>query len=262
MDTVSVKKGFKTFARLGYGARGAIYLIIGGLALMAAFGEGGKSTGSKGALKTIYSQPMGEILLGALVIGLLCYSAWRLVQSVKDTDSHGTSAKGLAIRAGLIISAGTHILLAFWAAKLILTGDGSESSNSSGWLANAWGQWVIAGIGIAFAGAGVAHIVKGWTARFRRYMNIPHDKQVWAIPTCQFGLIARGVVWCIIGAFFLRTGWTSGSQDATNTSVGDALNSLHSSPYGSWLFTIVAAGVFAFGVYSILEAMYRRVDTE
>lgn len=258
MDTYTVKKGFKTFARVGYGARGAIYLIIGGLALMAAFGNGGKSTGSKGALKTLYSQPMGEILLAGLIVGLLCYCAWRMVQSIKDTDSHGTSPKGLAIRAGLIVSAVTHLFLAYWAAELLLTGNGSESSDNSGWLSHTWGQIALGAVGVAVIGAGIAHIIKGWTARFKRYMDIPADKQVWAVPTCRFGLISRGVVWCISGVFLLRTGWLSGQRNTTD--MGDALNTLHSSPYGSWLFTIIAAGVFAFGVYSLLEALYRRVE--
>ena len=30
--------------------------------------------------------------------------------------------------------------------------------------------------------------------------------------------------------------------------------------YGPWLLGIVALGLFAFGVYSVLEAFYRRVN--
>ena len=258
MNTVSVKKGFAGFARMGYGARGAIYLIVGGLALMAAFGSGGKSTGSKGALKTIYSQPMGEVLLFALIIGLLSYCIWRFIQSIKDTDNHGTSAKGLAIRGGLLVSAITHAFLAFWAAQLLLTGSGNENSQQSGWLDQPAGQLALGAIGVAVIGAGIAHIAKGWSAKFRKYLDIPTSQQSWAIPTCRFGLIARGAVWCILGGFLVRTGWVSGGQGTSN--MGDALNSLHGSPYGSWFFAIIAAGVFAFGMYSWLEAFYRRVE--
>jgi hypothetical protein len=50
-------------ARLGYAARGTVSLIVGGLALLAAFGQGGEATGSKGALQALMTQPLGEVLL-------------------------------------------------------------------------------------------------------------------------------------------------------------------------------------------------------
>jgi hypothetical protein len=42
--------------------------------------------------------------------------------------------------------------------------------------------------------------------------------------------------------------------------MADALAMLHETTYGNWLLGIVATGLFAFGVYSVLEAMYRRID--
>lgn len=53
-------------ARLGYGARGAVYCLVGVLAVLAAVGSGGQTAGSKSALTTLLSQPFGRIWLGLI----------------------------------------------------------------------------------------------------------------------------------------------------------------------------------------------------
>lgn len=259
MSNADKVKPFKRLAQLGYSARGVIYLVIGGLAVMTAMGEGnGETTGSKGAITTILEQPFGNIMLTILVIGLAGYVLWRLVQAIKDTDHHGQSGKGLAIRGGLLVSAITHTALAIWTVQLML-GDSSDSgSGNQSWLSTTPGLIILGIAGVAVIGAGIAHIIKGWSARFEKYMDIPHDKQQWAKPLCQFGLIARGVVFCMIGVFLIRSAMRTGSGDIEGTE--EALNTLASSAYGPWLLGIVAAGLVAFGIYGFLEAMYRRIN--
>ena len=257
MKSVATGKNFKNLARLGYMSRGAVYLVIGGLALLAAFGKGGQTTDSKGAITTIVNQPFGEILLVLLILGLGGYAVWRFTQALKDTDFHGTSAKGMAIRIGLFISGATHALLAIWALKLLL-GDGGQGSQDAGFLASTTGQWIIGGIGVGVIAAGIAHIIKGWTAKFERYMTIPANKNAWARPVCRIGLIARGIVWCIIGWFLIYSAFIAGGSEIKG--IADALNFLREQNYGRWLFTAVAAGLFCFGVYSVLEAVYRRIN--
>ncbi|BBI51576.1 hypothetical protein HORIV_39970 [Vreelandella olivaria] len=101
------------YARMGYASRGIVYVLVGGLAALAAFGQGGQTEGSRGALERLLTAPFGNVLLGLIAVGLLGYAMWRTIQAVKDADHHGNGAKGLAIRAGLLASAITHTLLAF-----------------------------------------------------------------------------------------------------------------------------------------------------
>ena len=244
---------------MGYAARGVVYLVIGGLAVWGAIGKGGRTTDSKGAILEITQHSFGSILLVILIMSLLGYVIWRLIQAIKDTDGHGSSAKGLAVRGGLIASAISHALLALWALKLLL-GDQRNSHNNEQYLATDLGQIIAGLLGIVFIGAGLAHIFKGWTARFERYMNIPSSQNSWAKPLCRFGLISCGIVWCIIGWFFINSALSARSGEVKG--IVDALELLRGSGYGNWLFGIVAAGLFAFGIYSLLEAVYRDINLD
>jgi hypothetical protein len=89
-------------------------------------------------------------------------------------------------------------------------------------------------------------------------MSIPSDKRAWARPVCQFGLIARGVVWLIIGWLLIKAAWLANGGEIGGTS--EALAMLRDQSYGRWLLGIVAAGLFAFGIYCFMEAAYRRIN--
>ena len=62
---------FELAARLGYAARGVVYLIIGAFAVVAALSSGDRPTGKKGALQALLDEPFGEVLLGIVASGSL-----------------------------------------------------------------------------------------------------------------------------------------------------------------------------------------------
>lgn len=250
----------KWFARLGYGSRGLIYIIIGWLALLSALGAGGGKVNSKGAIEKVLQQPLGNTLLVVLVAGLLGYVGWRVIQGVHDTDQHGTSARGLAIRGGLLVSAITHLVLAVYTVRLLLASgsQGGGSSAKQSFIASTAGQITLGIIGVAVIGAGLAHIAKAVKAGFEKHMVIPSAQQVWARPLCRFGLFARGLVWLMIGWFLIQSALQARSSDIAG--MGEALRTLSSNPYGPWLLGTIAVGLFAFGIYSFLEAAYRRIN--
>lgn len=203
-------------ARFGYGARGVVYLVIGGLATLAAL-QGGDATDSKGAMQVVESAPGGNFLLGLLAAGLVGYSIWRIFQSVLDPDQHGTDLKGLAIRASLLISSFIHVSLAVFAIRLLLNA-GSSSGKSSALTAELmqqpWGRWAVGAVGLAIILAGVAHGIKGIQARYKKYMSFGEDTNHWAHLICRFGLIARGLVFSLVGFFFIHAAWTFDPQKA------------------------------------------------
>ena len=101
------RTGLTLLARGGYAARGLVYLIIGVLALLAARGS---------------AQPFGHFLVGLVVVGLVAFAAWRILQALRDVDGHGSKPKGLVIRAGLLVGGITYGALAFFALGLLISG--------------------------------------------------------------------------------------------------------------------------------------------
>lgn len=253
---------FEVLARMGYSARGVVYLIVGGLAVADAYAPGKESTDTKGALATILSQPFGDVLLGIVAAGLIGYAIWRIIQAVADVDGHGNGLKGVAVRSGLLGSAVTHALLAVFALSIIFGwGTGGGENSTQDWtarlLSKEYGQWLVAGIGALIIGVGLAHIYKGATAQYRKYMNVDQAGR-WADPICRFGLIARGVVFGIIGGFFIIAAIHFSSGEVRG--LRGALNTLENQPYGSYLLGVVALGLIAFALYNFIEAAYRRIN--
>ena len=74
---------------------------------------------------------------------------------------------------------------------------------------------------------------------------------------CIYGLVARGVVFAIMGIFFAYAGFRVDPQQAG--SMADALEWVRQLPFGSILYIVVAAGLAAFGIYNLVEARYRIV---
>jgi hypothetical protein len=78
------------------------------------------------------------------------------------------------------------------------------------------------------------------------------------VPVSCIGLFARGVAFLLIGGFFVVAAWQQDPSEARGLS--GALQALQQQPYGWVLLGLLALGLFAFGVYSLLESYYRRVS--
>ncbi|MBD2773280.1 DUF1206 domain-containing protein [Iningainema tapete] len=253
-------------ARFGYASKGVVYAIVGLLAAQAAFGSGGKTTDTQGALQTIVNQPFGKFLLALVAIGLIGYVIWRFVQAIKDPENKGTDAKGLAQRIGYAINGFIYAGLALSAVQIVLGSGGGNSNSTQDWtarlLSQPFGQWLVGTVGAFTIGLGFYQFYEAFTSKFRRELSLTElsdRERKWIISICRFGMLARGIVFCIIGWFLIQAAINSDASRAGG--LDEALQTLAQQPYGPWLLGIVSLGLVAYGIYMVVQARYRRLAT-
>lgn len=261
----------RKFARFGYAAKGVVYVMVGGLAAAAAFGRGGETTGSRGALQAVLEQPFGQVLLGIVAFGLACYAAWQFIRAVEDPENEGSDGKAIAKRVGFFISGVIHVGLVIAAVRMVVGsgggGDGSGDSGAQGWTATLMsyplGQWLVAIVGLIIAGYGVAQLIRAYKADLDSQLvlsGMSAAARQWIRRVCRFGMAARGVVFGIIGLFLVLAAWRQNPSEARG--LGGALRSLQEQGYGPWLLGVIALGLIAYGIYEFVLARYRRIDAD
>lgn len=260
-------KAVTMLAHTGYAAKGIVYLIIGGLALAAALKIGGALTDQNGATQVIYHQPFGAFLLVLAAIGWLGYALWSLIEATLDTEHYGTDAKGVVVRVGYAVVAIIYAALAFFALQLASgKSSGGKSSNTQAqdWtarlLAAPGGVPLVIVVGlVTLAIAGVLYY-RAYKADFRKQLELgqlPEQARKGVIWTGRLGYAALGVVFTIIGIFFIVAAAQHNPAQAKGLSA--ALGALLAQPLGHPLLALVALGLLAYGVYSLAEARFRRI---
>jgi hypothetical protein len=253
-------------ARLGYAARGVVYLIVGGLAAQAAVGTGGgRTTDAEGALSTVLRQPFGKFLLGVLALGLIGYSVWRFVQAIKDPEHEGSHAKGLGKRLGYFLNGVVHLSLAVAAVGMLIGAAwGGGGDGAQDWTARLMalpaGIWLVGAVGVAVAGFGLYQLYSAWTVKLDEELDLHRmtgTVRQWTVRFGRFGMAARGVVFGIIGISLLIAASQANPSEARG--LGEALQALRGHAYGPWLLGGVAFGLVAYGLYQCVAACYCRI---
>ena len=266
MAAPHVHEQIEGLARLGYAARGVVYLVVGWFAVTAAQGHN-RPTDSKGALAELFEKPYGAVLLAVVALGLVGYALWRIVAAVADVDNCGTSAKGLLKRGGQVVAGIIHAGLAVYAVGM-LAGRSANSNDGEAAMQDwtVWlmgmpaGQVLVGAVGVAIGGFALSQLYKAYDGSFLRTLACNGDTARFVKPIGRAGLAARGVVFLLVGAFFVLAAMHADSSEAGG--MVKALRWLQTQPYGPWLLGVVALGLVAFGLFSFVQAVYRRIDSK
>lgn len=236
-----------TLTRIGFAARGLLYIVIAVLVLRT-----GRAEDPSGALQYL-GQGGGQLLLGVMAAGLFAYGVWRMSDAAFDIERHGADGKGAMERAGAGASGIVHLLLGRQAIQLMRgtasAGDGTQQGTQAALQLPGGATIVVAAAAVLFA-VGAFQILKAVKGTFLKHLEPQIARQPWARWSGRLGYAARGVVFIISSWFLLRAGLEERAGEAGGT--GQALAWL-TSPWD----VLIAIGLLGFGLFSLIEARFR-----
>jgi hypothetical protein len=243
-------KAFGALTRLGFAARGLMYALIGYLALRS-----GRTENAGGALDYLASGA-GRLLVAVMAVGFLSYGVWRLLEAWIDSEGRGHGGRALGVRlAGAgsgIIHLGLGGVAVLAAAERSGGGGDSSESGASAALSVPGGELILYVAAATVLGVGLQQFRKAWTLKFLRHLEPEAARRRWVASLGRSGFAARGILFLLMGWFLVQAARAHSSAAAGG--IDEALGSL---PRTAQI--AVAAGLLLFGLFSLTEALYRRI---
>jgi hypothetical protein len=261
------KPWVQSFARMGFYAKGFLFVIIGLSAIMLASGlRGGRISDPIGAMSALGQFTWGKVLLILLAIGALGHGLWNILKGVADVDDTGKGIKGIIARSASVGIGIFYFILAFIAAQTVFT-DSPSPENGQGEQTITWvflsiplGAIVVLLIGLGFFGAAVHECYSGVSGNFQNNyktwkLSPGTEKFISVLGIVSF--VTRAVLYVLVGYFFFLA--ANLNDPAQAEGMDGALLALAQSKFGGILLFASGFGLVCHGVLAFFEAKYRRI---
>jgi hypothetical protein len=251
-------------ARMGYAARGIVYLIVGGLAFLAASGPDVRPRGIRDALRHIFDQPLGGFLLWIVAGGLASFAFWRFFQTFLDTERYGRGIHGLMRRTIFACSGLFYLTLALTSVGITMGARRvSEDQSMREWaawlLVQPLGRAIISFIGVGFAAAAIGLAVQALRAAYRHRLDAPPMVRLAAVVLGSFGILTRAAILFMLGVFLGLAAYDHNAREVIGLT--GALRTMQNQSYGAWQLGVTALGLLAFVLFEIIQAFAREIRT-
>lgn len=245
-------------ARVGYAAKGVVYMLLGYIAFKAGLASG-EPQGAAGALQSLVDERGGHLMLMLIAAGLLAHVVWRLVQALLDPEHHERDSKRIFMRMFYALSAVIYASLAYTAWQLANLGRADGGNGTEIWIARLldkpFGTWLVMAAGLGVLGYGLHQLVKAARGNVNGRMETGSATTSRAVRAIgRVGTAARGLVLLPVGWFVFDAGRLYRASAAADT--GEALKMLER----GGLLAAVGLGLLAYGVHQVAKAVYRRIE--
>jgi hypothetical protein len=257
-------------AKFGCYAIAIVYAMIGVIAILSflKIKDGGADEGS--ILAFLADVPFGNVVIGIIFLGMLCFICWRIYETIHDPYKYGNDLHGIGKRTGIALSALADALIAFAALQALL---GNSTAQKDGqptaeremvadvlqWQA---GGVLVGALGVIILITAVVQFVYAISKSYKERFVIRHlsaTKQKLIHIVAWVGHFARGIILGIMGYFMLHASIANKPEDVVNTDkafdfIGDHV--------GHFYFILIAVGTITYGVFMLLQGLFYDFDKE
>lgn len=257
----------ETLIRQGWFAKGLVYILMGVVAVTFVLLPRAQDQASpEGALGLVSRQPGGRLLLAVFGVGLLLYTAWRVLSVAVI---RGSTAKDHLQRVGYSISALFYAFLAYTALRHALRGSEPNDSYSVERLSlslmtHSWGRALLVAVAVVIVGVAAYFIRKSITGEYvenlrgiGRTWSANHGQQRLVFAAGKVGWFGRGLVTALVGFFIGRSAVRFDPSDASG--FDKTLRRVAAGDLGSLFVLVAAAGLITYGLYCLISASRREI---
>jgi len=251
------------YARSGLFAKALLFLAIGIVTAMEAFGLGGFKAGSFTLMNVLAKQEYGKAILILWAAGLLGYLFWRVYETFADNGGYGKSIIGIGQRIGFCFGGLVYGFLAFKAIQVAFFSDGMEGMTNSKFqdlMHTRAAQIAVVGVGLGMIGAMINQFYIAIVGVFKNtieYDKIPAKYQKLVVFCGRIGYISRGITVGIAALLLIDTAYSN--QDISSADK-EAAFSFMQYAFGSFILGLIAIGFIIYSFYVFIEVYYRRID--
>jgi Domain of Unknown Function (DUF1206) len=250
-------------ARLGMFCAGALWTVVGVLAIEVALGAGGTTTDRTGALQEIAQESWGRDLLVVIAIGFAGYALWRFLAAALGRKLETNEELEWYKRLWYLARGVFYAFLCYTTVALLVragSSSGSEKQQTEAVFEWPAGRWIVCAIGVGIAGWGLGSFYRAISRNFKKDLHTEQMSQAtkrWTTVAGVIGYLARAVVFCVAGGFIIKAAVEYDADEAVG--LDGALQKLADQEYGGLLLGVVAGGLIVYGLFYFVRAVYREV---
>lgn len=244
------KKFVNFLVRFGFIVRGILYLLTGWYGFVAAIGLSGGTKDTFQIVNILGGVIFGKISLILLFIGFIGYGIWGIIRSLRKGN--------FFVRIGYLISGLSYLSLSLIPLDLFFNLSVVDSTNYKNTALFLFrlpgGTFSVVVIGLIIIASGIGQIVYSVQEKFKKSLKpMKSDKkEKILVTTGKFGYLVRGLIFSLIGFFFLKAGITGNASQAKD--LGQILFWSWQQNGGPFMLGAISIGLVALGIYSIFSS--------